>query len=423
MRVLFAAKGDKTIFQYLVPLAWALRTAGHEVRFASQPSFADTITGAGLTAVPVGRDRDMWRLAYLNRAQLEVERATIPKPYDVAAFPEKATWEYLTEGMDEALYYWHKMENFGLISELVAYARHWRPDLVIWEPASFAGAIAARACGAAHARLLFGVDVFGLTRGHVLRLNAARPPDRRTDAMADWLGSYARRYGFGFTEDLVTGHFTIDQFPRSLQPEADLHYVRMRYVPYGGRAVVPRWLWEPPARPRVAFTMGLSATDRYQGYTVDVQDILDSVADLDIEFVATIADRVREQLARIPDNARLVPYVPLQALLPTCAAVIHHAGVGTLATTALHGVPHLAVPWDVDQPALAARMVAAGAGLAVPAPKVTGPTIRDNLTRLLTEPAFRAGAGRLRAEMLAQPGPNAFVPRLVELVRRHRGAG
>ena len=62
MRVLFALNPFNTVFKYMAPLGWALRTAGHEVRFASQPRFADVITQSGLTAVPVGRDTNLWEL-------------------------------------------------------------------------------------------------------------------------------------------------------------------------------------------------------------------------------------------------------------------------------------------------------------------------------------------------------------------------
>ena len=61
MRVLFVTSPEKTIFLSMVPMAWALRTAGHEVRVASRPGFANVITQAGLTAVPAGRDTDLWR--------------------------------------------------------------------------------------------------------------------------------------------------------------------------------------------------------------------------------------------------------------------------------------------------------------------------------------------------------------------------
>src|ERR1017187_1851466 len=39
----------------MVPVAWALRAAGHEVRVASQPDLTEVITGAGRPGVPVGQ--------------------------------------------------------------------------------------------------------------------------------------------------------------------------------------------------------------------------------------------------------------------------------------------------------------------------------------------------------------------------------
>ena len=44
MRVLFAAHAERTHFYSMIPLAWALRTAGHEVYVASQPALTDDIT-------------------------------------------------------------------------------------------------------------------------------------------------------------------------------------------------------------------------------------------------------------------------------------------------------------------------------------------------------------------------------------------
>ncbi|MFE7135993.1 activator-dependent family glycosyltransferase, partial [Streptomyces sp. NPDC057638] len=62
MRVLFTAYAVRTHFFSMVPLAWAMSAAGHEVRVASQPGLVPDITGAGLTAVPLGRDHQMWRV-------------------------------------------------------------------------------------------------------------------------------------------------------------------------------------------------------------------------------------------------------------------------------------------------------------------------------------------------------------------------
>ncbi|NUK37365.1 activator-dependent family glycosyltransferase [Streptomyces lunaelactis] len=424
MRVLFAVNPHKSVFQYLVPMAWALRTAGHEVRVASQSSFAETITRAGLTAVPVGRRRDLNRpLEMLDSQVIADSRKGLPQPWDVADDLSLATWEHLLEGFTLATDSWRE-ENFPLVNDLVEFARQWKPDLVVWDPWTYAGPIAAKACGAASARILFGADVFGVARAHVLRLKEQQPVGERADPLAQWLGGYARKYGGEFTEDMASGHFTVDQFPRSLQAVAPgVSYERMQYVGYGGPAVVPGWLWKEPERPRVALTMGLSATDVFSGYTIDTQEVLDSLADLDIELVATIADSEKAKLRRIPDNARLVPFVPMHVLAERCSAVIHHAGAATLATFARHPVPHLSLHYHFDQPFLAKKLTAHGAGLDLHTSEVTGPLLRDRLQRLLTEPSFAARAADLRDEMLALPTPNQLVPRLEELTDFHRTAG
>ncbi|MBB6421389.1 activator-dependent family glycosyltransferase [Streptomyces sp. AK010] len=423
MRVLLAVNPEKTIFQYMVPLAWALRTAGHDVRVAGQPAFADVVTQAGLTAVPLGSDRNPWRItAHKPQARAEM-RVGIPEPYDAFDDPAKSTWDYLKPGIHAAAKGWHRVSNFPIIADLVEFARSWKPDLVIWEPLTYAGPIAAKAVGAAHARILFGIDVFGGVRRRYLELKAQQPPSEQADPLADWLAGYGRTYGFDFTEDMLTGHFTIDQFPASLQTEAPgLHYLRMRYVPYGGRAIVPDWLRDPPKRPRVALTMGLSATEIFDGYTISLQDILTALADLDIDIVATVADNERKHLTHIPDNAHLVPYVPWHALVPTCSAVIHHAGAATLATTSLTPVPQLALHYHFDQPILARKLADTGAGLAIHTSQATGPAVRHAVQRLLTEPHFHQAASRLTHEITTLPSPNELVPQIERLVETHAHA-
>jgi hypothetical protein len=266
MRVLFVTCPEKTFFQPMVPLAWALRTAGHEVLVAAQPSFAGEITDAGLTAVPVGRQgtNSIRRLAGIDPETENRDRAGLPVPYRAAV--ERLDRETMTSGYRTVLTQWHKLNNFPLVAGLVEFAQSWRPDLVIWEATTYAGAIAAEACGAAHGRMMWSLDVFGVARRHY--------------PMAEWLAGYGRRYGFEFSEDLVTGQFTIDALPPSLHLRADLDYLPMRYVPYGGRAVVPDWLRVRAERPRVALTLGTSATEVFAGYTVSVQDILTALSEM-----------------------------------------------------------------------------------------------------------------------------------------------
>ncbi|AVZ73085.1 glycosyl transferase [Streptomyces lunaelactis] len=413
MRILFTCYPERTHFLLMAPLAWALRSAGHDVRVACQPKMTAAINQAGLTAVPVGSDRDLWQV----HGRLDNEGARkapgLLSPYDaMEKSPEDIDLETLRDGYRVRVASTHKMTNAPLTAALVEYARQWRPELVVWEPMTYAGAIAAQAVGAAHCRLLVGADVYGVTRAHFNRL-AADAADGGSDPLGEWLGGYARQYGGEFTEELVTGQFSIDLLPPSLQVHAPgLDYRPMRFTPYGGPAVVPRWLWEPPTRPRVALTLGLTVTDHAIGFPIDVEEILEAVADLDIELVATVGEAAQRKLKRVPDNARLVSYVPMQALLPTCSAVIHHAGVGTLSTAAFYGVPQLALPWDVDQPMLSERLAAQGAGLTTHSAKATGQIVRESLQRLLDERTFRDRAKDLRSEILAMPHAGDLVPEL-----------
>ncbi|MGW2257225.1 activator-dependent family glycosyltransferase [Streptomyces sp. NPDC001780] len=430
MRVLFATYSETTHFHAMVPLAWALAAAGHEVRVASQPALTEVITRTGLTAVPVGTDHTLWRISdrFLTRRFAEVNPMAHQRIRGVDLPPfarseesaESTGWEYLRSGYEDILRSWYKIINDPLTEDLVGFARQWRPDLVIWEPTTHGGPIAAEAVGAAHGRLLWSLDIFARTRQKFLRLRERQPPGQRQDPLGEWVGDQADAYGVEFSETLITGQFTLDQYPAPLRLDTDVHHVPMRYVPYNGTSVIPRWLREPPARPRVCLTLGLFSTDRFGGYPISVQDVLDSVADLDIELVGTLAEVERRKLVRVPDNARLVEFVPLQALAPTCAAAIHHGGFGTTNTVAAAAVPQLVISEQHDTPMLGRRLRAYGAGLTEFYTDITGERVRAHLVRLLEEPSFATAAAALREDMLGMPTPRELVPVLQKLTADHR---
>ncbi|RKT54699.1 activator-dependent family glycosyltransferase [Saccharothrix australiensis] len=419
MRVLFTTVPEPTVFRSTVPLAWALLTAGHEVRVAVPPALTGEVTRAGLTAVPVGRDRDIWQSFETRPAELAALRTALLAPYDAAVEPD-VPWEHLKAAYDYHVTWWHKMDAFPVVGDLVAFARHWRPDLVVWEPTTFAGAIAAKAVGAAHARLLWGLDVFGVTRDRYLRLRARQPRRARGDALADWLGQQAGRFGVGFSEDMTRGDVTIDPLPDSLRMSADVRRVPMRHVPYDGPVTTPAHLPGAPDRPRVLVALGGTGGEAFGGYPVRAAEILDALGDLDVEVVAALDG---DPPARLPANAVAVPPLPLSALLPGCAAVVHHPGPAGLAAAALHGVPQLVLPVHADDPPLADRVAERGAGVVLHSTRASGRSIRDHLLRLLGDAAFGRAADRLRAEMLAMPAPHEVVGRLVALVAGQRSGG
>ncbi|MET9341938.1 activator-dependent family glycosyltransferase [Nonomuraea sp. NPDC003804] len=421
MRVLMTYYSERTHLFCMVPLAQALIAAGHEVRVASQPSQAEFIMDTGLPAVAVGKDHVVWRLVQAREDVFANLRTMGCPPFDRTDEPvENITWDDLAEGYSSIVPWWWRLVNDPMIPDLVEFCRFWQPDLVIWEPGTYAGAVAARVTGVAGVRALWGADMFGYMRQLFVRLRDAQPEGSRTDPLADWLGRWARKYGATFDEEMTCGRVTLDQLPESVRLPTGLPIRSMRYAPYNGRSVVPRWLWEPAERRRVCLTLGTSSSERMGGYSAPVADILGSLAELDVEVVATVPERERAGLGTLPPNVRLVEFAPLHALAATCEVVIHHGGWGSASTSGINGVPQLVLAQQFDAPPLARRLAARGGALQMHESQATGANVREHVVRLLEEPAFAREAAGLRDEMLAMPSPSEIVPELERLAAERR---
>ncbi|MFP3961863.1 activator-dependent family glycosyltransferase [Actinomadura fulvescens] len=424
---MFVTTPTKAPGHHRVPLAWALRAAGHEVRLVDRPNLVADITRTGLTAVPIGEALE----ADENIAASDRLRegggiaADVPDPEDLMRIeenrPEKLTYDFMhgvLTVMTTTVF--RTFSPPTTIEELVAYAREWCPDLVLWDPLVFAGPVAAKACGAAHARLLYGLDMVALMRGHYLAAMAERPPEWREDPLEEWLAPWLERYGCSFGEDVVTGQWTIDPVPPSQQLPTGIDYVQMRHVPYNGPAVVPKLLHEAPKRPRVCLSLTLPHPEVTGGDRVPVAALLEVLGGLDIEVVAPPSPLLRS--VELPDNVRVVESAPLNELLPTCSVIIHQSDVWTLHTAFAHGVPQLILPgelWDIPMRAVQVRE--AGIGLTVPdVEHATAGELRALLLRLLNEPSFARNAAGLQRELMSTPAPSDTVARLEALTAQHR---
>ncbi|MFH9138851.1 activator-dependent family glycosyltransferase [Streptomyces sp. NPDC017524] len=425
MRVLFTPFPASTHVHTQVPLAWAMRAAGHEVRVATRPDVVEEINNAGLTAVAVGGVLDVpatMNPEYTDEPDEIRDEAWLDVLDISETRPEKLTYSYVHGVLTAwtSFVYQNTLPD-DATEELIGFARAWRPDLVVWDTMYYPGALAARISGAAHARLMFGLDLVGLMRRHYLVGMAGLPPALREDPLEEWMSRILRRHGQEFAEDLVVGQWTIDPVPPSLRLPVGLPSVPVRYVPYNGEATVPGWLREPPRRPRVCLTLGRSFREVVGADRTSVSDLLAAVAELDVEVVATFTADQLEPGQRVPDNVRIVDFAPLDALLPTSAAIVHHGGSGTLQTALAHGVPQVVVPsrmWcNVPK---AQRVQAAGAGLCIDPRELTPGGLRASLVRVLGEPSFRASAERLRREVAGTPAPADIVPVLERLTAEHR---
>jgi UDP:flavonoid glycosyltransferase YjiC (YdhE family) len=382
MRVLFTSWAWRSHYFPSVPLGWAFAAAGHEVRMVSQPSLESTIVESGLPAVTVGSDPDLQ--ATLNRGPSTSLEQTLK---NLAAMLSSA--------------------NEPMVDGLVRLARRWRPDLVIWDPLTFAGAVAARCIGVPDARILWGPDI--LVHG--------RQQPTQTDMFdpLGWVSSVFDRFGLPMDEKDLLGRWTIDQCPPSLRLPARVDRLPMRYVPYNGPAVLPDWLLEPPKRPRICLTLGTSTVKLLGRDTVPLAEVLHGLGKLDAEIVLAVTKDHRDLIGDVPPGIRVAESLALHLLVPSCAAVVHQGGVGTTMTVAAAGVPQLIIPNIADQVVNATQIANAGAGLSIGS-SADAASFRDGVACLLDDPAYRSSAERIQQEIRRQPTPADVVLALQEAV-------
>ncbi|MFD8571779.1 nucleotide disphospho-sugar-binding domain-containing protein [Streptomyces sp. NPDC059639] len=424
MKVLLTPVPATAHFYPLVPLAGALVAAGHQVRVATHPELTDVVTGAGLTAVPVGEDD------FLTTLSRQVDRGDALHSFLTATLadsgvaghvrtpiPPRAVLSAFTKYFDPGP---PDAGHVPAVDDLVSFARSWRPDLIVWDPMFHPAPVAAAAVGAAHARFLWSVDDMGWTRDQ-LRLAGVESGGPR-DVMAQRMRPTLDRFGLKFTEDLLVGQWTIDPMPPRMRVPTSLRGVAVRPVPYTGPAAVSDWLRSAPRRPRIAISAGVSMRKSFaSGIRFPLAGLLEATAALDVEVVATLNDAQLATVGRIPDHVRVVEYVPLDLLLPTCSAVVHHGGGRTFATAVAHRVPQLVCPSDGPHVGDIGRYVAEqGAGLVVDSDPFDVDVARGRLARLLTDPLLREGTDRLHADMLAVPSPAELVPVLERLTAQFR---
>jgi len=425
MRVLFVTHTNKSHLWLQVPLAWAFRNSGHDVRVAGQPEIMDEIMRVGLTAVSVGKPTHGLETMHEETKPAGPTSQSGGPRQRMPHVSEYAQEDPLAELEDIV---WNGCSLFApqsMVDDLVAVCQSWKPDLVIWDEITFAGGVAAKVAGAAHARILFSSDGFA----HLRNLISARHGEGHPDPFREWLEPMMQRFDRTYGEDNVVGQWTIDPAPPWHWRPAGTNPLSMRSIPFHGGSQTPQWLYdEPPSRPRVCITLGTTHRE-FLGYgTASPAALLEAVADLDVEVIATFNEEQLKDVPAIPDNVRVFDYVPLNALLPSCSAIVHHGGAGSYAAALENAVPQLVIPttyryltwWGPI--GMANALQEQGAGLFVAdSDHFTSEALREDLTRVLNDPSFADNARRSRAALAAVPGPAEIAAKLEELATEHHG--
>ncbi|MEU7171983.1 MULTISPECIES: nucleotide disphospho-sugar-binding domain-containing protein [Micromonospora] len=360
----------------MVPLAWALRSSGAQVLVATPASFADEVTTAGLPTAA-------------NCGPLDMIETMRPDPG--SGTPRQAATAVEVRR--------NTGRGFAKLAALalpgtVELARSWGPDVVIAESMALAAPVVASMLGVPFVEHRWGLavrpELAAVARDEMSAVTGALPPMPAVEVL-----------------DVCPPSFQLPGAPSSFA---------FAYVPYNGPATVPAWTREPRRRPRVCLTLG-TVLPRYGRVTPLMDLLLKALVQLDVEVVVAMREQDRQRLESIdllPVEVRTAAWLPLNAVLPACDAVVHHGGSGTTMTSLVHGLPQVALPHFADQFVNAGRITTTGTGVALSPEEADADAVASAVSTVLADDRFRAAAAAVRSEIARLPTPAATV----DVVRR-----
>ncbi|MFV2109740.1 nucleotide disphospho-sugar-binding domain-containing protein [Micromonospora sp. LOL_015] len=407
MRILFTASNWAGHYLCMVPLAWAFRAAGHEVRVACPPQQVQGVLATGLMPVSVLDAADMMesaRLAYWVQAiNTPAQSGEMPLPlhpftgealssvreFDTGTLSDfwKATVTAVQRSFDNA----------------VDYAASWRPDLVVHDIMAVEGAL----IGALNnvPSVYYGPGFIGTIETEPgLNLMSADPL------------SCFEKYGVEWTRRDI--RYAVDPSPAAVVPPmGDALRIPVRYQPYNGAQDVDPWLLGPIKGRRVCVVWGNSATGVFGTRLPALRQAVETAAQLATEVVLTAALAEVDALGALPPNVRVLRNCPLELILPHCDLLIHHGSANCLMNGIAMGVPQLSLALNFDGQIYGRRLDPQGATKTLPGLLFDSEAIDTALAEVLFDHRYRRRAIELSESVSAAPSAAQVAELLTTLAR------
>jgi UDP:flavonoid glycosyltransferase YjiC (YdhE family) len=160
-----------------------------------------------------------------------------------------------------------------------------------------------------------------------------------------------------------------------------------------------------PHKPRKVFlSMGSSGEKRH------LLAAIVALCGMDVNAVVVVPPaicsliEVRRTIS-VPKNIHLTDaFIPAHKVNPLADAAVIHGGQGTVQTALYSGTPFVGVGFQAEQCSNLDNLVLAGAGIRIPRKLWSANSIRTAIVRVLTVPAYRRNALRLRQSALEVDG-------------------
>ena len=387
MRVLISSTHYAGHLRPLLPYGHSLRKLGHEVLVSAPVAAREAVLEAGFDHVPSGfptQEQLAATMARIDEAKGDEVPVVIARDAFVGGLARSA------------------------LPALLATVRDWKPHVILRDSFEFAAAVASDVAKVPCARVI--VHSMGHEAG--MSRHVVGPVDvLRAEQGLDQDSGRALRRERSFTA-----------FPASLDGTGEeagwgapfRSRERKTLVPAGR----PRPAWSArESEPFVYITFGTVSGRSEKARSAYVAAVA-ALAELPVRALLTTGPVMDSKaLGPIPDNVTVLPFVPQDEVMPHASLVLCHGGSGTLLEALARGIPVVVVPLFADQPANARSVERTGAGLAVW--EINPASVGTALQRIWSEPSFRAGAGRIAAEIEALATPEEAVEVLLQEVSRH----
>ncbi|GAA1518135.1 glycosyltransferase [Kribbella lupini] len=377
MRALFSFAGGNGHALPLIPIARALAVRGHEVLFTCQPAMLDTVRAAGFDAVDSGGTT-------LTSASYRGPLVATERGAEVRAIREGFAGRVARERAPRIV---DVGVDFGA-------------DVVVHDEVDFGAGVAAQRLGVPHA------SVTVLASGGMI---APGLVDEPLESLRAELGVAPGADDFLTIAPVMPSFRAVPLPGGSLCIKPDV--LEEREQPE--EPVVDAWLAGRPGRPLVYFTLG---TVFHQESGDLFTRVVTGLEELDANVVVTVGREVDPaELGERADNVLVERFVPQRALLPRAAAVVSHAGSGTVVSALACGVPLVLLPMGADQPWNADRCEELGVGRVLDPLTASPAEATAAVDDVLTTPGYRMAAGVLQKEAESLPPAGAAADALEQL--------
>jgi hypothetical protein len=275
------------------------------------------------------------------------------------------------------------------------------PDVVIHETGELAGAPMAVARGIPHLTVAF---------------SGALPEWAHDMTVAAIAPVWAAEGLPSPTMDDVRGDVYLHPFPPSFGQAPSSGVVKPMRVESVDRdsGSSPSWLDNlGTQRPLVYVTSGTEPL----GGTAPWAAIVAALGQMDVDAVATIGNHVDPTiLGEVPPNVRVERFVPQRFVLERSAAVLSHAGAGSVLGASRKGIPQVLNPLGADQWENADAATDAGLAITCELDQRSDADIAAALSSILNDPQYRHAAAKVAAEIEAMPAPADHVTTIEALV-------